>query len=271
MSSAVTLKTVGDWYQEIDVPLSNALSAATEMLGKTGYKACEMAIVYMAKAAGKETKVSPKKREIVANPFLFNSQGKRMKRAKSAAKFGFYSYKNGEKVFNPMFSVADAPWIVYFNSATTGQPLVKNMKTGVVHRDTRSVKDGIELSKRALKNDPRLNIKNRGLGQRSWMWGLKGFSKGAIPGVTDVATITGPVQCGLVLTDRLNYITKAIPSNLLDTVHNKATNSIMAQVAMKVEKQFSTEIPLRASSRKRNIVARLEKEFAKSSKRGVLV
>lgn len=68
VKSGITLKAVGKWNDRINVPLSNALFASTEMLGKTGYKACEMALVYMAKSAGsktgKLTKQSIKKRKI---------------------------------------------------------------------------------------------------------------------------------------------------------------------------------------------------------------
>lgn len=269
--SLVTLKTVGNWYQEMEIPLAAALSASTEMCGKTGYKACEQAIVYMAKAASVDTKKSKEFREIVENPFLKNSQGKRMRRAASAAKWGYYTYENGRKVFNPLLSVENAPWIVYFNSATTGEPLVKNMRTGKVHRDTRASKGGIELSKGALKNDRRLRIKNSGLAKKSWMWGLKGFTGKSIRGVTDVRDVIGATGCGLVLTDRLSYINKAIPPNLVERVTQKATNSIMFQVAKKIEKDFSTEIPAAASRRKQGVIAKLEVEFQRQSKRSTMI
>lgn len=64
----MSLKAVGDWSDQIEVPLSNALQASMEILGYDGRKACEKALVYMAKSAGSArhnlTHIAPKKREV---------------------------------------------------------------------------------------------------------------------------------------------------------------------------------------------------------------
>jgi hypothetical protein len=254
------MQTVGNWSDRIEVPLSAALNASVELLGLSGYKACEKAISYMAKSAGAMTPRSPKMRKVVRNPAK-----------NSTAKYGFYSYdSHGNKVFNPIYDVQFQRWMIRFPSNTTGEMLIKNLKTGVVHRDRSQTVGGMETSKAAIKNDWRLIIGNSGLGARSWMWGLKGFSKKKIPGVTDIVPFTGPALCGILLTDRVKYLTKIIPSSLVEEVSRKATNSIMFQAASEVERRFMVEIPRLARGRKvKETIKRLETEFGKHAKGGV--
>jgi len=251
--SIVTLKTIDDWSKQIEVPLSNALSASVEMLGWSGYKACEKAIVYMAKSAGAMTTISPKFRPVVENPFLIGADGKRHRRAKHAAKWGYYSYgSNGQKTFVPILGVDYAPYIIQFKSATTGEMLQKDLRTGKVHRFRPGLKGGIVTSKSEAKKDERLIIRNRGLAKRSWMWGLKGFhDRKQIPGVQDIETVLGENECGIVLTNKLSYMTKITPSNLQEEVARRATNSIMHQAAVAVERKFSVEVPRLAAERMR--------------------
>lgn len=275
MSTALTLQTVGDWSKRLEIPLQNALSASVEMLGISGYDACQKAIVYMAKSAAKETPKSKEFREVVRNPNLVSDNGRRRRRKAGEAKFGFYTYPGGKKTFNPIYG-ADLPkYMVRFASASTGQPLIKNMITGKVNRDTSNLIGGVETARSAAKRDGRLRIKNWKLAQKSWMWGLKGFSQKAIPGVTDVQSFTSSFAgsqtvSGLVLTDRINYITRIIPAGLVETVTRKATTSIMDQVARKVEKRFSVEVPRLAARRTAAAQKKLDKVFdAYFKKRGV--
>jgi hypothetical protein len=257
MTESVTLKTVGDWSARIEVPLSNALSASVELLGWSGYKACEKAIVYMAKSAGKLTPVAPKMRKVVPNPIKGSS-----------IKWGFYSYSTGQKKFIPIFTLQDASWIVPMKSATTGELLFKNMKTGEVRRSRRQLAINSD-SKEGAKKDPRLRIKNSGLAKRSWMWNIKGFhDRKQIPGVQDVQTILGANECGLLLTNRLSYMTKITPPNLQEEVARRASSSIMHQAASELERKFSVEVPRLARSRKiKATIARLETEFGNARKR----
>lgn len=289
--STLTLQTVGNWYQEIEIPLAAALSASTEMLGKTGYKACEMAIAYMAKSAGTLTKVSPDKRPIVANPKFQGKGGTANKRDMRNARYGVYKYnpKTGEKYFSPIYRGGQFGAAVKYISKTEVLVKVGSKSNKAIRTANKALKligskkrfgsVGVwqkfpsgtgEFEVAGLKEHPKRVIRRKGLARKSWMWGLKGFHPEAIRNVTDIKPIISAIQCGLVLTDRIRYLSKITPSNLVEEVSARATNSIMAQVAMKVERDFSTEIPLRASERKRGIVARLETEFAKHSSKGMI-
>ncbi len=275
MSEAIALKTVGDWSKRIEIPLANALSASVEILGISGFEACQKAIVYMAKSASKETPKSPEFRKVVHNPGLMKQNGRRRRRKSGEAKFGFYTYPNGVETFNPIYGTQLPPYMVRFASATTGKPLIKNMITGKVKRDTTKQIDGIETAKSAAKFDGRLRIRNRGLAQRSWLWGIKGLSQNAISGVTDIQQIKpklsfGSSQTGLVLTDRIKYLTKIIPSTLIDSVSRKASESIMDQVAKRVEKKLGVEVPRLAARRAAIAEKKLDKVFGDYfRKRGV--
>jgi len=265
----VSLSTVGNWSDKIEVTLANALSAATEICGWSGYKACEKAIVYMAKSASKLTKVAPKLRKVVENPFLIGADGKRKRRVESAAKWGFYTYKsNGEKRFNPIFGTEYAKYYVTFRSATTGEMLVKDMRSGKVHRLRSNTKGGIETSKASASRDKRLIIKRVGTARDSWMWGLKGFHGKAIPNVTDVKPFTSSTLCGVVLTDRIRYMSKATPSNLVDEVTRRATDSIMFAAASALEKKLGIEVPRLAARRAKSATKSFQHEFSQAASRG---
>lgn len=288
MPSALTLSTVGDWYQELDTALSNALSASTEMLGKTGYKACEQAIVYMAKSAGTLTKVAPKLRPLVSNPNFKGKGGTAARRDMRKARYGVWKYdRAGRRYFSPIYRGGEFGAAVKYLSKTEVLVKVGSKSTRVTRALNRAARFagsskrfgtvGVwqkfpagsgEFEVRGLAQHPARVIRNRGLARRSWMWGLKGFQAGRIPNVTDVKPIISAIQCGLVLTDRVRYLSKITPSNLVDEVSRRATNSIMYQVARKVEAEFSTSVPLRASARKRSVVAKLETEFAKRARSG---
>ena len=60
----IVLTAVGDWNKQIDVPLANAMMAGIEICGRSGRQACEMAMIYMARAARRRTKQAAARRKI---------------------------------------------------------------------------------------------------------------------------------------------------------------------------------------------------------------
>ncbi len=88
-------------------------------------------------------------------------------------------------------------------------------------------------------------IRGRGIGKRSWMWGLKGL-KGApkgqkkkpISGVAHLRRILGAKASGFILTNELSYILKVMPAGWQASVVRKAANRILAQAKLKIEKQW---------------------------------
>jgi len=87
-------------------------------------------------------------------------------------------------------------------------------------------------------------VGSRGLGKRSWMWGLKrlgGRSKGKVMTRTSrVLTITRETVSGYILENALSYITKILPAGWEATVALRAGNKIMAQARAKIERQWKS-------------------------------
>ena len=68
MVGDVTLQTVGDWQQRIDLTLEDALKASMDIIGQTGKEACAQCIRFMTQSAAKMTIKAKKKRMVDANP-----------------------------------------------------------------------------------------------------------------------------------------------------------------------------------------------------------
>jgi hypothetical protein len=89
-------------------------------------------------------------------------------------------------------------------------------------------------------------IANTGLAKRSLMWGLAKLGKPAgskpIPGVAYLNEILGEKKCGIILTNRLSYVQKAMPPGWELIVQEKAGNKIMRQAAMKLKRKWQSEV-----------------------------
>ena len=71
-----TMKMVGNWSKQMDIPLHNALQATTELTGKSGRSAVERAIVLMAKtAASRNNTIIAKKKMKVRTAKRSNGKG----------------------------------------------------------------------------------------------------------------------------------------------------------------------------------------------------
>jgi len=69
MASDVTLKTLGDWDKEVALPLKSLLGVSTDITGRTGEKACRVAIVYMTQTAGRIAKKSKPRRRVLKDQY----------------------------------------------------------------------------------------------------------------------------------------------------------------------------------------------------------
>lgn len=288
----MSLQTVGNWSDKIQIPLANALSAATEICGWSGYKACEKAIVYMAKSAGKLTKVSAKLRPIVANPLFSTKVGKALKNDMRRARYGVYKWnpKTGERYFSPIYRCGEFGAAVKYISkkevlVKVGRKSSKSIRLAnkalrLIGSRKRFGSVGIwqkfpagtgEFEVAGIKQSKKRIIGRRGLAKDSWMWGIKGFHPKAIPNVTDVQPIISAIQCGLVLTDRVRYLSKITPANLVEEVTRKATDSIMFTAAQALERKLGVEVPRLARTRRgKEAIKRLEQEFGKAEKAGII-
>jgi hypothetical protein len=102
------------------------------------------------------------------------------------------------------------------------------------------------------------------------MWGLKdlfdGETENPIPGVADLEEVVTDDACGFILTNRLDYVLKAMPPGWENTVQQKASNRIMAQEAKQMEKQMGVEVPRLAQERQRRARRGLAAEWRRWSK-----
>lgn len=258
MAGSVTFRAIGDWNKRMHVPLSNALNAAIETLGYDGYKACEKAIVYMAKSAGKETKQAPKLRKIVRNP------SKDAARDGRYAPFGVNRYdRSGHQYFSPIYRGGEYGAKIKYISR---RKVLLKVGTKWIEFEAGTQIEEFQIP--GLMQSKKRIIRRSGLAKQSWMWGLKGFHKGAIQGVTDVTPFTAKNLCGIVLTNRLRYLPSITPANLQERVAKAASNSIMAQVAREVERKMGVQVSRLAESRIERAQRRLDAEFRRASGRG---
>ena len=100
-------------------------------------------------------------------------------------------------------------------------------------------------------------IGNRGLGKRSWMWGLGkiGGRSGSKPiqGASKLYSIRSEKVSGYIKENRLSYITAAMPSGWEREVELRVGNKIMAQARQKMERAFAREVRAGRRAQMRNI------------------
>lgn len=219
----ITLTAVGDWNEQIDVPLVNAMMAGIEISGRSGRQACEMAMIYMARAARRRTKQAEARRKI----------------------------KTGKTVNNVSYK--------YVECWGGGRDVPARIPDFTVRPKN-------ELSNYSWE-DARKNIAGRGLAKRSWFWSIRKLRDGkAIPGATSLYQITTPTHCGLILSNRLNYIRAVTPAGVEGMAAAAASNQIMAQVAKKMEREFGIKSPRLAARKTKAATKTLGAEFKRAEK-----
>jgi len=221
-----SLTAIGNWSQQIEIPLHNAMQVSIEMLGKTGRGACERAIIYMATSAGsarnKLTKAAKKNRKTQSD-----KQGKYVERY----------YSNGE-------TRRDYRWMFEGDAAE-----LLNTRKGIKTWD-----QAREIKSRGLARRSWM-----------WgLSGLVPMKSKPMPGVSHLREYTGDKESGLILTNRLGYIDKVTVPGLERRVAQMASNKIMAQAAKKAERKFGIVVDRLESGRKRKAKARLDREFKKA-------
>lgn len=264
-TSVMTLTTIGNWSDRIAVPLNNALNASVEMLGRTGYKACEKCIAHMAKGASKMTKACAPEtiREVVENP------DKRYKTDLRRARFGVMRYqRNSTLKFQPIYKTGEFGRVKFLDNGSVA--FRDKGKWMVVTIDEWNYVNGDAKKFPTVMNSKKRIIGRKGLAKRSWLWGMKSFHNGSIPDVTAIDAIYGDLLCGLVLTNKLRYIEHVIPAGYENVLSEKASNAIMAQTAKEFERRFSVEVPRLAASRTKKAERKLASEFRKARKVGVI-
>lgn len=202
MASAMTFRMVGNWQNQVAIPMTSAINVMMEVFRRDAAKVCKTALWYMTQSAAKLTKLSAKKREVVKNPSF--------RHILSADQYRNIARNAGEEALKPYFKL-------------TATKLMQGGKWKPIF---------------ANKKEPIERIKGRGLAKRSWVWGWgKGNPIAGVSVITSHVTNAGK-SAGYVLKNKLDYITKALRAGWEQDVERKATNKIMAQAARKMEKDF---------------------------------
>lgn len=216
MAGAASLKLIGDWNAKVGVGLRDALSVSMDVAGRTGEQACQHALILMAQSARALTVTAKKNRQVLLDARL-----------------------HGAKYVEN--------WV---KGKTEPQRLYKFQFDGAAN-----ARDAIPGTWENARK-----IGNAGLAKRSWMWGLaklKPMHTGkAIPGASRVFAVTSEKVNGYIKENRLDYILKAMPSGWEASVAQAATNKIMAQARMRLERQWERE-----ARRQRKVVARSIQSF----------
>lgn len=204
-------KLVGDWKKEMNVPLSTALQASIDVIGRTGEEACRHAIILMSQSASAITETSPQKRKIMRDPaFGGTGKGNRLKGSRYIE-----VWNQGDKQATKLFEYR---WKFGF-------------------RDKPKLTGTFEEAR---------TIVHRGLAKRSWMWGLGRFGKhtarAGIRGLFKIHTILGETVSGYVKENRLGYLAKAMPAAWPQMVEQAAANKIMKQAQMKLQRRWQAEM-----------------------------
>jgi hypothetical protein len=224
---AVTLKTVSNWNEKIDVMLPSAMFAAIEIVGKDGKQACAWAMALMAKSASALTKQAKKNRKVMKG---LTENGRKYKYVDVIVK------SNGETRRFPQFNARpynpDAKWSWDNVKLVPSRGLAKRSWFWSLNRLRKSVNKGA-------------------------------YSK-PINGATELIERVSANLCGLAMFNRIGYIFKAAPADVEQRAARAASNQIMAQVAKKIEANFG--IRMNRLNKHPGLVAftNLEREWKKN-------
>lgn len=203
MPSAVTLQTVGDWQRGVATTMQQAVAVSADVSGRTGEEACKHCIILMAQSARADARKSQLRRQVLYDMRLHGAE---------YVEVWNQGKREPSRLYRWRFS------------------------------DAASAKDRIP----GTWNDAK-KIGNRGLAGRSWMWGLRSLGKSAgagraIPNVAHVFPIKSETSAGYILTNRLSYIDKAMAPGWEARVSTAATNKLMKQSAMRIERQWEARV-----------------------------
>lgn len=208
MGSGITLQFPADAVKTIRDRLQYALAMSVEIMGRTGEEACRHAMILMAQSARALTMKSKATRPVLRDGASGGSgRGDRLKGARFVEVF-----EQGKKQPSRVYEY-------FYKFGFKGRP------------------------KFSGSFDDAKKIKNQGLAKRSWMWGLRAINgpapeRSPIRGTYSLHTISSEKTCGYIKENKLSYITEAMPASWESDVAMAATNKIMKQAQMKIERKW---------------------------------
>jgi len=215
MPSAVTFKAMGDWRNQIRVPLRNVYAVSTEVSGRTGEQTCKHAIILMAKSAGVLAKKSKARRRIMRDGGMGGAEYVNVYQQGKPQPSKLYKFRFGDGV-----RAGD-------RIEGTWEEAKKIANKGLA---SRSWLWGLKAI-------------NKSTGKRS-----------PIRGVAKMTVLKGGNKVnGYILTNRLDYIDNAMPDRWEDAVSRSVTNTLMAQAAKRLEGKWKSALRRREKATGRAI------------------
>jgi len=199
-----TMKALGEWDKDIGASLNTALKVAIETTKKTGMEAVARCIVKMAQIVRRMTSTAKKNRPI----------------GKDSEHGDYIECYNQAGKITRLFKWQFDPQQIYTSKSPMGATWEQAKKIG-----------------------------NSGMAQRSWFWGLRGLPGATLvgkpyPGIAKLMTLRGRGEntFGMILENRLSYITKTVPADYEAQAVKGAGNQIMGEAARKMERDYQRQL-----------------------------
>jgi hypothetical protein len=154
--------------------LFRAMQLASNRLNKSTAETLKWGAALVCKSIGARTKQSPKLRPIVKNPNKRAFVDGRM------AKFGVYKYRNGAKVFDPIYRGGEFG-MIYYQTRKSATILSRDPATGKLVKTTHEAGTG-EFQVPGVEQSKKRIIGRRGLAKRMWSVALGKIGKGRLSG-----------------------------------------------------------------------------------------
>jgi hypothetical protein len=197
------------------------MQLASNRLNKSTAETLKWGAALVCKSIGARTKQSPKLRRVVPNP------NKRAWRDGRMAKFGVYKYKQGKKVFDPIYRGGEFG-MIYYKAKNSATILHRDPATGKLVKTTHEAGTG-EFQVPGVEQSKKRIIGRRGLAKKAWKWierNMDGGS-GSVGDARDIASVRWGAIVGaeVTITNKLRYISMALKGGAM------AVETAMARAA----------------------------------------
>jgi len=239
----MSIQATIEWPKEDVRAMWAQIERAQKELGKSMLASIQWATRTMLSSIAASTKVSAKLRPIVSNP------DKRYKKDRRRAPFGVYVYRNGKKIFKPIYRTGEYGKQRFFDKRTVawydrseGSGKWRKIASGPDPANPELIVPGI-------KTDRRRNIWRSGFAKKTWQWAKGAVGRGGtltlmrVPNIASVTLHRGADNPGITIRNSLNYWDKATRGGAMaiDTAIGRAARSLQRNIDDKVAKKLAAK------------------------------
>ena len=239
MSDAVSI----EWPKDDVQAMFRQIERAQKELGKSNLSSIQWAARVLLTSVAASTKVSKKVRPIVRNP------DKRYKTDRRRAPFGVMAYRDGKKVFRPIYRTGEFGGLRFFDKKTVawydrsgGSGQWRKIASGPDIANPEIIAPGI-------MKDKRRNIWRSGFAKKTWTWAKGKIGSGGtvtlmrVPNIAEVKVHRDKDNPGITVTNRLNYFDKALKGEwmAIDSAMARATRSLDRKIDDQIAKKMGAK------------------------------